>query len=82
MGNHITFETMRILDDYVEYLDEWKKEDSLALLWNDEMRRIKKAKGFVKYDAKRIDTVYNTFKEELTSLYHGQDSQTPEALLG
>lgn len=68
VGKHITLETMRILDDYTKYLDEWKQNDSLALLWTDERRRIEKAKGFVKYDAKRIKPIYDTFTQELTEL--------------
>lgn len=68
VGKHITLETMRILDDFDNYLSEWKQNDSLSLLWSDERRRIEKAQGFVKYDARRIKPIYDNFQQELNLL--------------
>jgi hypothetical protein len=66
VGKHITIETMRIMDDFDNFIERWKKNHSLSLLWDDERRRIEKAKGFVKYDRTKIEPIYRTFKEELT----------------
>jgi len=66
VGKHITLETMRILDDFDSYLDEWKQNDSLALLWDDERRRIEKARGFIKYDKKRVEPDYINLQKEMT----------------
>lgn len=68
VGKHITIETMRILDDFDNYLSKWKQNDSLALLWDDERRRIEKSKRFVKYDVKRIEPIFSSFKKEMEFL--------------
>jgi hypothetical protein len=68
VGKHITIETMRILEDYEKYLDEWKKNDSLSLLWDDERRRIEKSKGFVKYDKQRVQPIFENYRNELMEL--------------
>jgi len=68
IGKHITLETMRILDDFDNYLNEWKLNDSLALLWDGERRRIEKCKRFVKYDKARIEPLFLNFKKELDVL--------------
>lgn len=68
MGKHITLETMVILNQLQGYLSRWKENNSLALLWDDERRRIEKSHGFVKYDKDRVNIVYNAFLEELEQL--------------
>jgi len=71
LGNQISIETVRILDDYENLLEAWKQNTSMMLLLESELRRVYKLKGFVKYDKKRIDVVYHEFKEELKELQHG-----------
>lgn len=62
LGDHISVETMVILDDHFNYLQQWKQFANL--LWEDECRRIEKTKGFVKYDKAKILTLIQNFKEE------------------
>jgi hypothetical protein len=68
LGKQISIETVRILDDYLNIIQKWKENTSMVILWESEIRRVEKTKGFVKYDKERIDKVINTFKEELTEL--------------
>lgn len=60
IGQHISIESLRILDDYIEMLDKWKQSSTL-FLWQDEFRRIIKLKRFVKYDKIRVDKIVNNF---------------------
>jgi hypothetical protein len=66
LGDHVTLETMVILDHYTQYLPEWKKFTNL--LWEEECRRIVKSKGFVKFDESRTTSVYQHFLQELQEL--------------
>lgn len=68
LGKQISLETIRILDDFDELLSKWKSNSSLTLLWDSEIRRLAKSKGFVKYDTNKVSTVYQSFKEELKEL--------------
>ena len=68
LGNHISIETVRIIDDFHPMVDIWKTNSSMLLLWENEIRRIEKSKGFVKYDKRKVETVFNTFLEEVNEL--------------
>jgi hypothetical protein len=68
LGKQISIETVRILDDMLNMVEKWKENTSMVVLWENDIRRIDKAKGFVKYDKERIDKVFNTFKEEVLDL--------------
>jgi hypothetical protein len=68
LGKQITLETLRILDDFNPVVDNWKNNSSMLLLWENEIRRVEKARGFVKYDAQRVQSIYQSFKEELKEL--------------
>lgn len=62
----VTVESLRIIDDLYPFLDEWKENDSIRIMIGDDIRRIKKLKGFVKYDSDKIAKVFKHFKEELS----------------
>lgn len=69
ISKRITIETIRILDDIEPFIDNLKENSNVKLLWSDEILRIEKSKGFVKYNKEKILPIYNdTFKEELTGL--------------
>jgi hypothetical protein len=68
LGGQISLETVRILDDLNPMIDNWKENTSMLLLLENEIRRIEKSKGFVKYDVDKIQKVFNDFKEELKEL--------------
>jgi hypothetical protein len=58
-------ESIVILNDFVPMIARWKEEPSLMLLEND-ILRIEKLKGFVKYDRNKIEKQVNEF---LTTIY-------------
>jgi len=71
LGKQISIETVRILDDLTNITQKWKENSSMLFLWESEIRRIEKCKGFVKYDKERVEKVFNSFKEELLELQNG-----------
>lgn len=68
LGNQISIETVRIIDDLHPMIDSWKNNSSMILLWEDDIRRIEKSKGFVKYDMVKIQKVFDTFLNEIKEL--------------
>lgn len=68
VGKHVTLETMRILDDFNGFIDRWTNHDAVTLLWDDERRRIKKSRGFIKYDKDKLQGTYDNFMDELREL--------------
>ncbi len=65
VGGKISIETLRIIDDFTDILDKWNQNLSVKYIWDNEMRRIKKLTGFVKYDKIKIEKIFSAFKEEL-----------------
>lgn len=68
LGKQISIETVRILDDMLNLVETWKQNSSMMFLWENDIRRIEKIKGFVKYDAERIGKVFSSFKDEVSEL--------------
>jgi hypothetical protein len=68
LGKQIGIETLRILDDVANLIEPWKQNTSMTLLWENEIRKVEKSKGFVKYDKEKIMTSYLEFKEEVKEL--------------
>lgn len=68
LGKQISLETVRIIDDMSPMVESWKENASMFLLWENEIRRIQKAKGFVKYDTNKVSDVLNNFNQELSDL--------------
>ena len=65
VGGKITIETLRIIDDFAGIVDEWKNHPSVKYIWDDELRRVTKLTGFVKYDKIKLGKIYQHFKDEL-----------------
>ena len=68
LGKQIGIETLRIIDDFENLLSTWKQHGSMLLLWENEIRKVEKVRGFVKYDKEKVLTVFNQFKEEIAEL--------------
>jgi hypothetical protein len=68
LGGQISLETVRILDDLNPMVESWKNNTSMVLLWENELRRIEKSKGFVKYDVDKASKVFNDFMQEVKEL--------------
>lgn len=66
LGAQISIETVRILDDMMQLVENWKQNSSMVILWENEIRKIEKLAGFVKYDKTKVEQVFNNFKKELT----------------
>jgi hypothetical protein len=65
VGGKIAIETLRIIDDFSGIIEKWNQNQSVKYIWDNEMRRIKKLTGFVKYDKIKIEKIFSAFKEEL-----------------
>lgn len=68
LGKQISLESLRIIDDLYPVIDSWKENSSMVLLWENEIRRIEKSKGFVKYDSDKVAKVFNNFIQEIKEL--------------
>jgi hypothetical protein len=68
LGKHISIETVRILDDMLNLVEKWKENTSMVVLWENDIRRIEKSKGFVKYDKEKVVKVFDSFKEQFSEL--------------
>lgn len=62
----VTIESMRIIDDHYPFVDNWRENDTIRIMIGDELRRIKKLKGFVKYESAKVAKIFSHFKEELS----------------
>lgn len=65
IGEHVTLETMVILQNFENYLLKW---EPLIMMWNDQFLTIRKSNRFVKYDSNKLQSIYNNFKEQLSEL--------------
>lgn len=70
IANKINIETIRILDDTFDFVSKLSDNTIVSLL-DDDIRRIKKSKGFIKYDKTKVIPIINHLKEELELLNHG-----------
>lgn len=71
MSKQITLETMVILNDLDAIVDKMKQNNQIVLLLGDELMRIEKSKGFIKYDSARIMSPYLSFLEDLKGNANG-----------
>jgi hypothetical protein len=71
MSKQITLETMVILNDLDAIVDKMKQNNQIVLLLGDELTRIEKSKGFIKYDSARIMSPYLSFLEDLKGNANG-----------
>jgi len=71
LANKLTIETMSILNDFDDIVSKMKSSNQLKLLLGDDLLRIEKSKGFVKYNRNRVTPVYLNFLEEVYEGNHG-----------
>lgn len=62
LGNHITIETLVMIDKFHPFLDNWKI--NLASLFKDEIRRVVKVRPFVKFEELKIKPIVIGFMQE------------------
>jgi len=65
LGKQICMESINILNDFVPMINKWKQEPSMLIIEND-ILRIQKLKGFVKYNRTKVENQVNEF---VTGLY-------------
>ena len=65
VGGYVHLETLVILDDFENFLPKW---EPLCMVWGDQLRIINKIKKFVKYDKTKLQSIYNSYKQELIEL--------------
>ena len=65
IGGKITIETLRIIDDFLDIIKDWKNHPSVKYIWDDELRRVTKLNGFVRYDKEKLGKIFEHFKDEI-----------------
>lgn len=68
LGKQISIETVSILNSINSMVTQWKDNDAVVLLWENEIRIIEKVSGFIKYDSSKLMPIYQSFKEEIKEL--------------
>jgi len=71
LAGKITIESAVILNDLENSISRLKEKESTNLLWGDDILRIEKAKGFVKYDAHKVVPIYVNMHDELKGKDNG-----------
>ena len=66
LSGKISIETLRIIDDLQPFIESWENDTTIKIVMGDKLLRIKKLKGFIKYDSDKVTKVFNHFKEELS----------------
>lgn len=68
IAKRISLETMSILNDYFDLVNEWVQSGFMMTFWEAEVRRIYKVKKFIKYDTNKITPLIAEFRDELNDL--------------
>lgn len=71
LSDKITLETMVILNDFDGIVDKLRQNQQISLLYDAELLRIEKAKGFVKYNSSRVMSAYQEFLEDIKGNTNG-----------
>lgn len=79
LAKKITLETIVILDSIDAIVDKLKQRSHISLLLSDDLRRIEKSKGFVKFDSYKVMGPYLNFLEEAQGTTNGQDIPSTSA---
>ena len=66
IGGKIKIETLRIIDDFHPVIDNWRNNSLAKYMFANELLRIKKLTGFVKYDKIKLEKIFKHFVEEVT----------------
>lgn len=70
MAKKITLETMTILNDMDDIVNKMRQNGQLSLLLSDDLLRIEKSKGFVKWLPEKVEPLFTKFKQDSTSSQH------------
>ena len=65
LGNKLSIETLVIINELDHIVEHWLDNPTVQHIWNDELLRIKKLSGFVKYDKEKLAKIFKHFVEEL-----------------
>ena len=65
IGGKLAIESLRIIDDFTGIVEKWKNHPTVKYIWDDEIRRLIKLTGFVKYDKIKLSKIFDAFKEEI-----------------
>lgn len=68
LGKRISLESVSILNDFLSLTDMWNMSGFVMTFWDTEIKRIYKAKRFIKYDKERIFPLIQEFEDELKDL--------------
>jgi hypothetical protein len=72
LSNKISLESLRILDDRLELLQNLKMENqTLYKMFEDLLRVVEKSKGFVKYDSSKTNPIVDNLIETIESFKNG-----------
>jgi hypothetical protein len=65
LGNKISIETLVIINELDHIVEHWLDNSTVQHIWSNELLRIKKLTGFVKYDKEKLRKIFTHFVEEL-----------------
>jgi hypothetical protein len=65
LGNKISIETLVIINELDHIVEHWLDNPTVQHIWSNELLRIKKLIGFVKYDKEKLRKIFTHFVEEL-----------------
>jgi len=65
LGGKISIETLVIVNELDHIVEHWLDNSSVQHIWSNELLRIKKLVGFVKYDKEKLRKIFTHFVEEL-----------------
>jgi len=65
LANQIQPQTISILNDFTNMIDNWQSDSTMSMLFQNNMVRLKKIKGFFSYDKEKLEKIYESHKSEL-----------------
>jgi len=65
LGGKISIETLVIVNELDHIVEHWLDNSTVQNIWSNELLRIKKLIGFVKYDKDKLRKIFTHFVEEL-----------------
>lgn len=65
LGGKISIETLVIVNELDHIVEHWLDNPTVQYIWSNELLRIKKLIGFVKYDKEKLRKIFTHFVEEL-----------------
>ena len=65
LGGKISIESLVIINELDHVVEHWLDNSTVQHIWSNELLRIKKLIGFVKYDKEKLRKIFTHFVEEL-----------------